>query len=386
MSPASPVPPPTADRLVPPPPTPPLALVDRAPRVPAEELVAGLVPPPRFATARFEGYVPDPAQPTQRQAVTTLEAFAAGLASGPGSSATAHRRGVRWPLPRPRAARPAPAAPAESRGLYLDGGFGVGKTHLLASLWHAAPAAPAAKAFCTFVELTHLVGALGFAGSVRALAGHRLLCVDEFELDDPGDTVLVSSLLDRLVGEGVALAATSNTLPGRLGEGRFAAADFLREIQGLAAHFTTVRVEGEDYRHRGLPTPPPPLTEPEVTRWAHTLPGASLDAFPALLAHLSTIHPSRYGALCDGVRAVCLTGVAPVPDQATALRLVVLADRLYDRQVPVLTSGAGLESLFPEAMLRGGYRAKYHRALSRLTALAREGATLTDGAARDGDG
>ena len=62
------------------------------------------------------------------------------------------------------------------------------------------------------------------------------------------------------------LAATSNTLPDRLGEDRFAAADFLREIQGLAAHFDVVRIDGEDYRHRGLPDGADrPLDAREVT-------------------------------------------------------------------------------------------------------------------------
>ena len=142
--------------------------------------------------------------------------------------------------------------PAGPRGVYLDGGYGVGKTHLLASLWHATPAEPALKAFGTFVELTNLVGALGFQQTVQTLSGHRLLCIDEFELDDPGDTVLVSTLLGRLVDAGVALAATSNTLPGKLGEGRFASADFLREIQGLSAHFRAAA-----HRRRGLPPPRP---------------------------------------------------------------------------------------------------------------------------------
>jgi cell division protein ZapE len=348
----------------------PPALTARDPEVPAERLVAELVPPPRFDEVRFDTYVPDSGQPTQRQAVKALEAFAAGLDGGTGETG----RGGRG-LWRRRRSRRSQASDGPA-GVYLDGGFGVGKTHLLASLWHAVPAAPERKAFCTFVELTSLVGALGFQRAVRTLAGHRLLCVDEFELDDPGDTVLVSSLLARLVAEGVRLAATSNTLPGRLGEGRFAAADFLREIQGLAAHFTTLRVDGEDYRHRGLPAAPPPRPEAEVARLAHRLPGASLDDFPALLDHLARVHPSRYGALCEGVSAVCLTGVRPVDDQATALRLVVLADRLYDREIPVLAAGAAFGELFGEEMLNGGYRKKYLRAVSRLTALAREATRL----------
>ncbi len=222
------------------------------------------------------------------------------------------------------------------------------------------------------------MGALGFQQTVKTLSGHRLLCIDEFELDDPGDTVLVSTLLGKLVEAGVALAATSNTLPGKLGEGRFAAADFLREIQGLSAHFRALRIDGEDYRHRGLPEAPPPYSDDVVTRVAHATEGASLDAFPDLLDHLARVHPSRYGALTDGIGAVCLTGVRPVPDQSTALRLVVLADRLYDREVPVLASGLPFDQLFSEEMLRGGYRKKYFRAISRLTALARDAKRLAD--------
>ena len=64
-------------------------------------------------------------------------------------------------------------------------------------------------------------------------------------------------------------------------------------------------------------------------------------------------------------------GLEPAPDQNVALRLVVLADRLYDRQVPLTAAGLPLNRLFGEEMLAGGYRKKYRRAISRLVALAR---------------
>ncbi|MEU8530811.1 cell division protein ZapE [Streptomyces sp. NPDC048629] len=347
----------------------PLSLCAREPHVPADRLVAEMVPPPRFDSVRFDTYIPDPNQPSQIEAVDVLSAFAEGLGGSHASGAGKRRWFSRAPKP---------TVPAGPRGVYLDGGYGVGKTHLLASLWHATPAEPALKAFGTFVELTNLVGALGFQQTVQTLSGHRLLCIDEFELDDPGDTVLVSSLLARLVEHGVALAATSNTLPGKLGEGRFAAADFLREIQGLSAHFRPLRIDGEDYRHRGLPEAPAPYSEEAVTKAAYATPGASLDDFPHLLEHLAKVHPSRYGALTDNLTAVCLTDVTPVPDQSTALRLVVLADRLYDREIPVLASGLPFDRLFSEEMLKGGYRKKYFRAISRLTALARDAKGLVE--------
>lgn len=326
-------------------------LSTRRPQVDASRLVGELVPPPRFDVVRFSTYRPDPAQPSQAAAVQRLQEYAASLAGSGGS---------RWPWGRRRS--------ATGSGVYLDGGFGVGKTHLLASLWHEAPGP---KAFGTFVELTNLVGALGFARTVEALSGHRLVCIDEFELDDPGDTVLMSTLLTRLAEAGVSLAATSNTLPEALGEGRFAADDFLREIAALSSRFEVLTVDGPDFRHRGLAAGPAPLSEAEVvTRVEAT--GGALDGFDELLAHLAQVHPSRYGALLDGVTSVGWQGVHTIQDQMVALRLVVLADRLYDRDVPVFSSGAPLGEVFSEELLRGGYRKKYFRAVSRLTALARE--------------
>jgi cell division protein ZapE len=336
----------------------PIQLSERDPRVPTDRLVAELVPPPRFADVSFDSYRPDPAQPTQQQAVDTLRAFAQTVGQ----------------KPRRRLLGRSKAKDAGPGGVYLDGGYGVGKTHLLASLWHAVPGP---KLFATFVELTHLVGALGFHPAVEALSSYALVCVDEFELDDPGDTVLVSTLLTRLREAGVRLAATSNTLPGRLGEGRFATEDFLREIQGLSAHFESVRIDGEDYRHRGLPDAPP-APDLDTVKRAAGQDGASFDHFVDLSRHLAQVHPSKYGALLDGVRLVCLEDVRTIDDQSVALRLVVLADRMYDRDLPVVASGVTFDALFAPALLEGGYRKKYFRAISRLVALAREGAARVE--------
>ena len=224
-------------------------------------------------------------------------------------------------------------------GIYLDGGFGVGKTHLLASSYYSMSAASAAPtAFATFGELTQLAGVFGFVECIELLADYVVVCIDEFELDDPGNTTLISRLLSQLVERGVSVAATSNTLPEQLGEGRFAAQDFLREINTLASIFTTVRIEGPDYRHRDLPPAPEPLTDEEVAARAAEVPGATLDDFDALCAHLATMHPSRYLTLIEGVTAVFITGVHPIDDQNVALRLVSLTDRLYDAGIPVVAS------------------------------------------------
>lgn len=325
-------------------------LVDRHPSVSPQRLIAQLRPPPTFADVGFGTYRPDPAEPTQAVALAACQDFC---------RQAAQRRAGRRKLLGKRAVLP-------GVGIYLDGGFGVGKTHLLASAYYQLPGP---KAFATFGELTQLAGVFGFAECIDLLADHTAVCIDEFELDDPGNTTLISRMLSSLVERGVSLAATSNTLPEQLGEGRFAAQDFLREINTLASIFTTVRIEGPDYRHRDLPPAPQPLTDDEVVARAADVDGATLDDFDALCAHLATMHPSRYLNLIEGVTVVFLTGVHGVDDQNVALRLVSLTDRLYDAGIPVVASGAKLDTVFSEEMLAGGYRKKYLRATSRLLAL-----------------
>ncbi|MGH3551232.1 MAG: cell division protein ZapE [Mycobacterium sp.] len=329
-------------------------LVDRRPTVSPKRLIAQLTPPPTFAEVSFATYHPDPAEPTQAAAVEACQRFC---------EQAVERRAGRRKLFGGREVLP-------GVGLYLDGGFGVGKTHLLAAAYRQLPDDTAhRKAFATFMELTQLAGVFGFAECIDLVADYTLLCIDEFELDDPGNTTLISRLLSQLVERGVSVAATSNTLPEQLGEGRFAAQDFLREINTLAAIFAVVRIDGPDYRHRDLPPAPEPPSDRQIAARAATLDGATLDDFDALCAHLATMHPSRYLTLIQGVTAVCLTGVHAIEDQNVALRLVALTDRLYDAGIPVLASGEKLDRIFSEEMLAGGFRKKYLRATSRLLAL-----------------
>src|SRR4051794_19534530 len=84
-------------------------LVGRRPSVPADRLLAELVPPRHFADASFDSYVPDAAHPSQAAAVARLRKAADQITNGPG--------GGFWRR------RSTPVA------VYLDGGFGVGKTH-----------------------------------------------------------------------------------------------------------------------------------------------------------------------------------------------------------------------------------------------------------------
>jgi len=327
------------------------SLVARAPHMSGAEIAASLVPPRQFAEATLDNYRPDHDYPSQAEAVAKVRAFVAAW-NVSGGGLFSRRKG---PEPKP--------------GLYLDGGFGVGKTHLLAALWKLAPGR---KYFGTFIEYTALVGALGYAATVKLLKGASLLAIDEFELDDPGDTMIMSRLLGELTASGTRIAATSNTPPNALGEGRFAASDFLREIQGLANRFEIVRIDGLDYRRReieGHAVALDPTDFDAAVAEAAAAGSATADDFDRVLKHLATVHPSRYVKLVDGLDAVGLRGVHTLTDQADALRFVALVDRLYDAQVAVLATGTPLDAVFGDDMMAGGYRKKYLRAVSRLIAL-----------------
>ncbi len=330
------------------------SLTMRQPVLSIESMLAHFVPPVQFHAVSLESYVPDARYPSQADAVDAARSFAEATPDAPAGR-------FRWKgKPPPSRGKP---------GIYLDGGFGVGKTHLLAAIWHLTPGR---TYYGTFIEFTALVGALGYRGAVDHLTGASLLAIDEFELDDPGDTMVMSRLLGELVGSGTRLAATSNTPPAALGEGRFAAEDFLREITALADKFETVRIDGEDYRKREFEGHALVVADHEVESKLKALGGeGAVDSFGEVIAHLATIHPSRFVGLVEGLSAVGWRAVYQLHNQAEALRLVALVDRLYDARVPIIQSGIPLDEVFDDTMVSGGYRKKYLRAVSRMIALTR---------------
>lgn len=321
-----------------------MRLVERTPEVDLDRLLQGFVPPPRFLGATFQTYRPDPRYPSQ---------------------ALAKERLRRWVHDRPRGfLRPRLPGP---QGIYLDGGFGVGKTHLLVAAYLEAPSP---KAFLTFEELTYTLGLLGLREGARRFSGLRYLFLDEFELDDPGNAQMVTHFLALTMDRGLRVATTSNTPPGALGEGRFNAEQFRYQIQSLAHRFAVERIEGEDFRHRDPDRLPDPLPEERLLALYREDPRPkSLDDFPELIAHLRRLHPIRYRYLFDGLKAVYLRGLEPLHDQNDALRFVHFVDQLYNLGLDLKASGAPLKDLFPESYRHGAFAKKYGRALSRLAEL-----------------
>lgn len=337
-------------------------LLARRPALDRSRLLDTLVPSARFAETRFSTYRPNPEFPSQEAARQSLQGF---LEPQPPK-----KTGI-WPFQ--KVVRP------QGRGLYLDGGFGVGKTHLLASIYYAARERdPGSRvALMSFQDLMYLIGALKMPQAIEALRGYDLLLIDEFELDDPGNTHMANTLLEALIPAGVNVVATSNTAPGALGEGRFSTRDFQRQIEAIAEQFQSQRVDGPDYRQRGT-TPSLPLSEEEFGCWLARQPRDTLSVVSAddLDRHLLSVHPSQFAALLDGVQAVAVTGLHPLTGQNEALRLVHFIDKVYDMGLHAAftaqTPGATLEGLFDESYRHGAFAKKYSRCLSRLSELLSE--------------
>jgi cell division protein ZapE len=321
----------------------PPSLTDLAPPVvPSRE---DWVPPPRFGRVSFASY--EPAHPSQRVGRETVEAFA------------------RWQPSRPRFAW-GRRAPTRVTGLYLDGGFGVGKTHLMAAAWHTSP--EPRKVYLSFAELVAAIGVLGMQGAHAALGHERLYCIDEFELDDPGNTLIVKTFLATVFERGARVITTSNTAPEAQGQGRFDASAFRREIQSIAERFTVVAIDGPDHRsgsvHRRLLRPADLQHAPEL---------AVVAEWTELHAALERIHPVRYGTWVRGAPAWVVRGVRPIPDQQRALRFVHLVDKLYDQRVPLWLEGdLELDELFDAHYAHGAYAKKHDRCRSRVAELLDE--------------
>jgi len=332
-------------------------LTQRFPELSSEEMRAGFVPSPRFGRVSFESYQPNPEFVTQTEALEQLRDFAE---NPPRARKTLRLFGGKK---------------LEGVGYYLDGGFGVGKTHLLAATWHSFEGQ---KAFLSFSELFYALVMLGMNSAIETFSSYALLCIDEFELDDPGNTHLASTFLGQLMPAGTHVVTTSNTTPGGLGQGRFNARDFERQIQAIAGRFQVLPIDGPDYRQRGV-TLPRLCSQEELgaLEARQTRPYTRLRV-SALNRHLLRIHPARFGKLLEGIETILLEELEQIVDQNVALRLVHFIDKVYDFDLVLALTGVPLEKLFDLSFRFGAYEKKYSRCLSRLSELlsARVGPAL----------
>lgn len=272
------------------------------------------------------------------------------------------------------------------RGAYLVGQVGRGKTMLMDLFFEAVPITAKRRVhFHEFMDEMHesirafrasAKGKSESADPIAAvtkplLAEMRLLCLDEFQVNDITNAMLLGRLFGMLFAGGVTIVATSNVVPDGLYENGLNRQLVLPFIAELKRHVEVVpldgptdyrrlKFEGEDVYHFGTG----PGVKAEMDKlWLHLTGGEP--GSPAELRSLGrSIHVPlaamgaarfSFAELCDrplGARdyvrlshAYDTLMIDDVPQFSrlksdAAKRFILLVDTLYDRGVKLAASFA----------------------------------------------
>lgn len=150
-------------------------------------------------------------------------------------------------------------SPEVPKGLYLWGGVGRGKTFLMDAFYACLPYRRKRRIhFHNFMAEVHH-GMKQLAGQndpLLALADRialstRLLCLDEFHVDDIADAMILGRLVAALFERGVVLITTSNYPPDGLYPNGLQRQNFLPAIELLKRELKVLHMDnGNDYRLR----------------------------------------------------------------------------------------------------------------------------------------
>jgi len=146
-------------------------------------------------------------------------------------------------------------------GLYLWGGVGRGKTWLMDLFFDNLPTDEKDRVhFHRYMRTVHqalrelqdVENPLQVIGE-RQAKNSRVLCFDEFIVEDIGDAMILSGLLAALFSNGVTLVATSNSAPEDLYRDGLQRDRFKPAIELINQNTTVMKMDdGIDYRLRAL--------------------------------------------------------------------------------------------------------------------------------------
>jgi cell division protein ZapE len=357
---------------------------------------AGAVAARYDALAASGAITPDPAQETL---AARFDALAGVLAET--------RQAGRGALGRLFAGKPQPV-----RGLYVHGAVGRGKTMLMDAFFAAAPVDRKRRThFHEFMADVHdrihaaravARGGKGAADPIAPVAAGiaaetRLLCLDEFAVEDIADAMILSRLFAALFAHGLVLVATSNAEPEALYRDGLNRGLFLPFIAVLRQHVDVVELGARtDYRLEKLGGAPVYVTPLGATARASLdriwrsltggvegtpatltvkgrsvrVPQAAEGAARFTFADLceAPLGASDYAAIARAFHTVVVDDI-PVIEPArrdVARRFINLVDVFYDHGVKLVASAAAEPGALYDAS-SGEEAFAFRRTASRLT-------------------
>jgi cell division protein ZapE len=288
------------------------------------------------------------------------------------------------------------------QGLYFWGGVGRGKTYLVDTFYECLPFENKLRMhFHRFMRRVHSerkllkdqADPLLIVGKKLASEA-RVLCFDEFVVNDVADAVILVRLMRVLFDEGVTLVATSNVEPKNLYLGGLQRDLFIPAIDMIYKYSEVINIDsGIDYRLRFLDKAETffsPINQASddgmENNFKHLAPDAGKKHATINVEgrELNSIRRAdgviwfEFGELCDGPRsqndyielARCFHSILlsniPVMDRLKedqARRFINLVDVLYDHNVKLIVSAEA-----PAVELYIGTRVafEFQRTISRL--------------------
>lgn len=265
------------------------------------------------------------------------------------------------------------------RGVYIWGGVGRGKTHLMNTFFESAPTNYKWRIhFHRFMLWVHEQNGqlAGMQNPLKQVARqvsnkNRLLCLDEFMVTDIADAMILHQFLKHLYDQGVVLVTTSNIQPDGLYHNGIQRDLFLPAIELLKQHSKVIEVAGgRDFRRQswvceeiyysplgpeaekglsechsqltGLPEPAPATLE-VAGRSIHAISAADDVAWFDFDAICRTYRSQKdYIQLSNQFGTLIVSDVPEMgpDDDAAARRFINLIDTAYDYGVNLLVSAA----------------------------------------------
>lgn len=293
------------------------------------------------------------------------------------------------------------------QGLYLYGSVGVGKTFLIDFFYHHVEERKKARFhfhhFMQQIDL-QLRKAQGQKDPLRLIAKQlakttRLLCFDEFLVNDVAYAMILAELLNALMAEGVILVFSSNTAPDNLYLNGVQRARFLPAIALIKKNCEVLcLVEKRDYRYGHVAIAQAylyPLNEETqqtmLQEFKQLAPSSTSNGFlsiqnreiPYLQCALKTIW-FDFAVLCTMPRSqldyleiasrfdeIFLSNIPKFTEKhlAQVILFVYLIDVLYDQGIKLIVSAeVPADELYEE----GEMKETFKRTLSRLKEMQSE--------------